>query len=188
MPTYNTAKHGSTKFSPFEVMFFCKGVLPVDFMSMLETARVNYISPTVKQLIYFLSALKTEGLYGLQIVDDPSRIVSRVNGVHLKPYHYPVHSDLTLSSHDLNHSPSSQNHSPSSCRQLNQCHTGSQLDLSLTPSLLHPSPSVIVHGVTSSTPILQGGFFAEFNVLATPPLLPQRLHPLLPQRPHSLLP
>ena len=28
---YNTAKHESTKFSPFEVMFFRKGVLPVDF-------------------------------------------------------------------------------------------------------------------------------------------------------------
>ena len=28
---YNTAKHESTKFSPFEIMFFCKGVLPVDF-------------------------------------------------------------------------------------------------------------------------------------------------------------
>ena len=265
---YNTAKHESTKFSPFEVMFFRKGVLPVDFTNarncsgelhlsnsetadvpsecienrrvQLETVKKNIIkAQAVQKKQYDRKNHKPEvfvvgsivlkkdflrkkrahgkldprwigpykiikslgrGLYGLQLVDDPSRIVSRVNGVHLKPYHYPVHSDLTLSSHDLNHSPSSHNdhnhspssysdpnrssssqnhspsshnlnHSPSSYRQLNQCYTGSQLDLSLTPSLLHPSPSVIVHGVTSSTPILQGGFFAEFNVdvLATPP-------------------
>ena len=30
---YNTAKHESTKFTPFELMFFRKPILPIDIMS-----------------------------------------------------------------------------------------------------------------------------------------------------------
>jgi hypothetical protein len=173
---YNTAKHESTKFSPFEIMFSRKGLLPVDFLDtpncsdelqfsydeavkalsehteerrqQLEVVKKNILQAQAMQKKQydrkhhkpevfkvgsivlkkdFLRKKRAKGkldpkwkgpyriirslgrgLYGLELVDDPTKVVSRVNGIHIKPYHFkksanvdlstsqPLHSDLSI--------------------------------------------------------------------------------------------
>lgn len=151
---YNSAKHESSKFSPFEVMFGSRAVLPVDFdgarasegellvmedfndeelEKMMEERRVrlevvqaNILAAQERQkeqydrkhsnpdvfrvgsLVlkkdftrekhaggkldhkwlgpYRISGVLGRGLYRLEDVKNPTKVVSRVNGVHLKPY------------------------------------------------------------------------------------------------------
>ena len=79
-------------------------------------------------------------LYGLELVEDPTKVVSRVNGVHLKPYHIPENQplDSTISNETLD-----LRHSTSQSLAVSK-------ELNTTPA--H------VSGVTSSTPIREGRF------------------------------
>ena len=155
---YNTSRHESSRFTPFELMFGRKAVLPIDLNSggngvgaekvikdgaddevhrnmqdarrrKLEDAKANILSAQQKQKEnydlkhhqpevfaigaivlkkdftrkkrkggkldtkwtgpYTITKVLGRGLYSLEEVKDPSRVISRVNGVHLKPYHQP---------------------------------------------------------------------------------------------------
>lgn len=153
---YNTSKHESSKYTPFEVMFGRRAVLPVDISKKpldeqpemkefdddqidlvmeerrerLGMVKENILNAQKKQKelydrkhskpeVFSIGALvwkkdftrkkraggKLEskwlgpymithsmgrGLYRLEDARDPTRVVSRVNGVHLKPCRIPV--------------------------------------------------------------------------------------------------
>ena len=155
---YNSAKHESSKFSPFEVMFGRKAVLPVDLdgaracedellvmedfntaelermmeerRARLEVVQANILAAQERQkeqydrkhsnpevfrvgsLVlkkdftrkkhaggkldhkwlgpYRISGTLGRGLYRLEDVKNPTKVVSRVNGVHLKQYLPPT--------------------------------------------------------------------------------------------------
>lgn len=154
---YNTSKHESSKFTPFEVMFGRQAVLPVDLhgdsnadsppaemkefndaaleemmvkkTAQLATVKENILAAQAKQKeaydkkhsapeVYRVGALVLKkdflrkkrkggkldhkllgpytithslgrGLYALQEVANPRKVVTRVNGVHLKMYIQP---------------------------------------------------------------------------------------------------
>ena len=157
---YNTSRHESSLFTPFELMFGRKAIIPIeldngsehtqpdaeeafgkgcdpetiqkmqeDTKKKLEKAKVNIICAQQKQKeaydnkhhqpdVYAVGALVLKkdftrkkrkggkldskwvgpykiakalgkGLYRLEDANDPSKIICRVNGVHLKPYNQP---------------------------------------------------------------------------------------------------
>ena len=156
---YNTSRHESSLFTPFELMFGRQALLPVALNSghngagaeevlecggdaealdnrqtaqrkKLEKAKANIVSAQQKQKevydrkhhqpevfsigatvlkkdftrkkrkggkldmkwtgTYTITKSLGRGLYRLEEVEDPSKAISRVNGVHLKPYHKPL--------------------------------------------------------------------------------------------------
>lgn len=156
---YNTSSHESTRFTPFELMFGRKAVLPIDIdvlgkeaeekvrscleelstsaamrlterrRHLLEQAKINILKAQEKQKRdydlrranpkayeigskvlkkdflrrkraggkmdakylgpYVITGHLGKGLYSLHLFADPSRIIQRVNGAYLKPYHTP---------------------------------------------------------------------------------------------------
>ncbi len=95
------------------------------------------------------------GLYGLELVEDPTKVVSRVNGVHLKPYHIPENQALDSSSPKT----ISNNETP-----LDLTAPLSSQSLASAVSKELNTTSVHVSGVTSSTPVREGGFFVDFSL------------------------
>ncbi len=165
---YNTSIHESSKYSPFEVMFYRKAVLPVDFISttkqcseenlddclnkshsqftearkkQLENVKANIVIAQARQKQqydrkhcnleafkvgsivlkkdflrrkrahgkfdpkwvgpYIITKFLGRGLYTLELVEDRTKIISRVNGVHLKTYYQTrtsIDEQLTASS------------------------------------------------------------------------------------------
>ena len=153
---YNTSKHESSKYTPFEVMFGRVAVIPIDInkdgqnqvlemqevdddkinkflewgKNTFEAVKANILIAQERQKACYdrkhsnpnifevgLTVLKKDfrrkkraggkldpswlgpytivkalgrGLYSLQGIAEPSKIISRVNGTHLKRYHQPI--------------------------------------------------------------------------------------------------
>ena len=159
---YNTSKHESLRFSPFDIMFGCLAVLLIDLQThhvdkktfviekndadieehlkdqrkILDTAKTNILAAQKRQKeqydhkhsnpdIFKNGALVLKkdmkrkkraggkmdlkwlgpykiikalgrGIYRVQSTRDPSQIVAKVHGIHLKPYHPPDEKVHTL--------------------------------------------------------------------------------------------
>ncbi|KAL5488701.1 hypothetical protein EMCRGX_G017682 [Ephydatia muelleri] len=111
---YNTSVHESTSFSPFEVIFGCRALMPVDIEIDKETPIINNEATSgadIERLSefvlkkdckrkkragakletryvgpYMIMKIHGQGFYRLKQVGNEECVVERINGAHLKPY------------------------------------------------------------------------------------------------------